>query len=141
MQLCLKVVEKVIYVTLMSVSKCCSHFRVYSSLKKSHFIWGDYLQWCLETPEKLDIDRLFISNQPWMSRLFLFFVTAKATHIYYWCICKIAAIYFMTTFILLEYYKLESRGRFILPILYSEQKIQIQKSQILSNCKSRISIP
>ena len=37
----------------------------------------------------------------------------------------------MTTFILLEYYKLESRGRFILLILYSEQKIQIQKSQIL----------
>ena len=76
-----------------------------------------------------------------MSRLFLFFVTAKATHIYYWCICKIAAIYFMTTFILLEYYKLESRGRFILPILYSEKKIQIQESQILSNCKSRLSIP
>ena len=48
---------------------------------------------------------------------------AKATHIYYWCICKIAAIYFMTTFILLEYYKLESsRGKVHIAILCSEQK-------------------
>ena len=52
------------------------------------------------------------------SQLFSFLLTS---HIYYWDICKIAAmlalllaaaIYFMTTFILSEYYKLE-RGRFI----------------------------
>ena len=64
--------------------------------------------------------RLFVSNQPWICSFFSFFLLTfsylllvymlNATYV-----CKIAslaAIYFMTTFILSEYYKLE-RGRFI----------------------------
>ena len=83
-------------------------------LKKS-FIGGDYPRWCLarknlrESPDcSSQISHEwgdFFSLCDSSSNI------AKATHIYYWCICKIAAIYFMTTFILLEYYKLESRGR------------------------------
>ena len=64
---------------------------------------------------------------------------AKATHIYYWCICKIAAIYFMTTFILLEYYKLESsRGKVHIAILYSEQEKVRRKLKQKRGAKPKI---
>ena len=86
--------------------------------------------------------RLFVSNQPWICSFFSFFLLTfsylllvymlNATYV-----CKIAslaAIYFMTTFILSEYYKLE-RGRFITTPSSVQNHSKIFNSRIFRRCK------